>query len=117
MKLLKYTVALGALSGVANAQGLFDVNPNEIESEASPLRYNVGVAIGYDDNVNPTNFLPEESSLYVRAHVGANVVVRGPRTSWDVNATVGQTRNFDVGDNTNSTNVISYIHWNYILSS
>ncbi len=104
MKLLKYTIALSAISGVANAQGLFDVNPNEIESESSPLRYNVGVALGYDDNVNPTSGLAEESSTYAKVYLGANLVTRGPRTSWDVNAVISQTRYFDVDNNEDTTN-------------
>lgn len=104
MNLIKYTVAVGAMSGVVNAQGLFDVNPNETEGESSALRYTVGVAVGYDDNVNPTSGVAEESSLYARATVGANVVTRGPRTSWDVNAHVGYTNYFDVTNNDSTVN-------------
>lgn len=91
MKIIKYTAGVVMLSGVASAQGLFDVNPNETEYESSPLRYTAGVNFGYDDNVNPTSGRAEEDSAYVNGTLGANLVVRGPRTSWDVNATVGAT--------------------------
>lgn len=95
MKLIKYTAAATLLSGVASAQGLFDINPNESESDSSPLRYTAGVAFGYDDNVNPTTFGPEDSSTYVKADLGANLVVRGEQTSWDINAGVGATHYLD----------------------
>ncbi|MFT5906193.1 MAG: hypothetical protein ACI9E1_001799, partial [Cryomorphaceae bacterium] len=95
MKLIKYTAAAALLSGVASAQGLFDINPNESETESLPLRYTVGVSYGYDDNVNPTDFGPEESSSYVRLNLGVNLVVRDELTSWDLNATLGNTYNFD----------------------
>ncbi len=89
MKLIKYTTAAVLLSGVASAQGLFDVNPNESESESLPLRYTVGVSFGYDDNVNPTSSGSENSSSYVGLNIGANMVVRNEQTSWDFNASTG----------------------------
>ncbi len=83
------------LSGVASAQGLFDVNPNEIESESSPLRYTAGLNFGHDDNINPTSGAAEEDSTYVSGNLGVNLVVRGPQTSWDVSAVVGATHYLD----------------------
>ncbi len=93
MKLIKYTAAATLLSGAASAQGLFDVNPNESDDESSPLRYTAGVSFGYDDNVNAAS--AEESSTYVKGSLGANLVVRGEQTSWDVNAHIGATNYFD----------------------
>ena len=95
MKLIKYTAVVTLLSGVASAQGLFNVNPNESDSESSPLRYTAGVSFGYDDNVNPTSFGPEDSSSYVKGNLGANLVVRDEQTSWDMDATIGATNYFD----------------------
>jgi hypothetical protein len=102
MKLIKYTIAATLLSGTASAQGLFDVNPNETISESLPLKYTVGLNFGYDDNVNPTSLGPEESSSYLNATLGANLVVRNEQTSWDMNAMVGATNYFDdsVANNT-----------------
>lgn len=116
MKLLKYTVALSAITGVANAQGLFDVNPNETESESSPLRYNAGVTFGYDDNVNPTSGLADDSSTYARALLGANLVTRNARTSWDINAVVSQTRYFDTDANQDTTNARLAFNLNHRVS-
>jgi hypothetical protein len=95
MKLIKYTAAAAFMTGVASAQGLFDVNPNESESESLPLKYTVGVALGYDDNVFPTTPGPESSSSYMKGTVGANLVVRNEQTSWDLNALLGVTNYFD----------------------
>lgn len=83
------------MSGVANAQGLYGINPNEDENESSPLKWTASAAVGYDDNVSPTSGLPEDSSGYVRGELGANLVVRDPQSSWDINAVVGGTHYFD----------------------
>jgi hypothetical protein len=95
MKLIKFTAAATLLSGVASAQGLFDVNPNESETESLPLKYTVGVSFGYDDNVTPTTAGPESSSTYVRGNVGSNLVVRGEQTAWDINTDIGVTNYID----------------------
>jgi len=95
MKLIKYTAAAALLSGVASAQGLFDLNPNASESESLPLKFTAGVSFGYDDNVTPTTTGPENSSTYVKGSLGANLVVRGEQTSWDVSTTIGATNYLD----------------------
>ncbi len=97
MKLIKYTTAAVLISGVAaNAQGLFDVNPNESESESLPLQYTAGLALGYDDNVFPTSAGLESSSSYIKGTLAANMVVReDAQTSWDFNALIGATNYFD----------------------
>jgi len=95
MKIIKYTVAAVLLSGVSHAQGLFDVNPNEIEEESLPLTYNANLGFGYDDNVNPASAGPERSSSYLKGSIGANLVVRNEQTSWDINAAVTATNYFE----------------------
>lgn len=95
MNLIKYTAVATILTGAANAQGLFNVNPNEGDSESSPLRYTAGVSFGYDDNVNPTNGLAEESSAFIKGNLRANLVVRDQQTSWDLKAGVGATNYSD----------------------
>ncbi len=91
MKIIKYTAGVALLSGIASAQGLFNVNPNADESEVSPLKYTANVSFGYDDNVRPTSGLTEVSSSYLKGSLNASIVVRGPRTSWDISATGGAT--------------------------
>lgn len=103
MNLIKYTAVTVLLSGLASAQGLFDVNPNESVAESLPLRYTVGVSYGYDDNVNPTSAGPEDSSSYVGISVAANLVVRGELTSWDISVSTGETFNFDDSVENDST--------------
>ncbi len=97
MKLIKYTAVATLLSGVASAQGLFDVTPNAVEDDASPLRFTAGVSFGHDDNVSPTSSGAETSSTYIKGTLGANLIVRGPQTSWDINAVVGATNYLDDG--------------------
>jgi hypothetical protein len=92
MKLIKYTATAALVTGVASAQGLFNVNPVSELEESSPLKYTVGTSYGYDDNVNPTS--PGTSGVgspYSRANLGASLAVRDQQTSWDLNATVGVT--------------------------
>lgn len=106
MNLIKSTAVAVLLSGAANAQGLFDVNPNESESESLPLQYTASLAYGYDDNTSPTTPGPESSSSYVKGTVSANIVVRDEQTSWDLNALVGATNYFDdlvINDTTYNT--------------
>ncbi|MFT5632824.1 MAG: hypothetical protein ACI9SQ_000531 [Rubritalea sp.] len=92
MKLIKYTTVAALLTGIASAQGLFNVNPIAEETESLPLKYTIGISFGYDDNVNPTS--PGTSgvgSAYSRANLGASLAVRDEQTSWDLNVAVGVT--------------------------
>ena len=95
MKIIKYTAAAALLSGVASAQGLFDVLSSASESESRPLSFTAGVAYGYNDNANPTDAGPENSSSYASANIGASMIVRGEQTSWDFSASTGETYYFD----------------------
>jgi hypothetical protein len=112
MKLIQYTAVAALLTGVANAQGLFNIareqgqynkykasgqglystESNQAEEESIPIRYNVKTAFGYDDNVNPTSRgSAGVGSTYLDAKVGASLAVRGVQTSWDLSATFGTT--------------------------
>ena len=92
MKLIKYTTVAALLTGIASAQGLFNVNPISEETESLPLKYKIGTSFGYDDNVNPTSPITSGvGSAYSRANLGASLAVRDEQTSWDLNATVGVT--------------------------
>ncbi len=99
MNFIKYTVAASLFSGVASAQGLFDINPNEVLDESIPLTYTFGVQFGYDDNANPITATgtaaSDEGSSYVSADLTANLAIREPRTSWDINAGIGTTQYLD----------------------
>lgn len=85
--------------GVASAQGLYDLAPNDEAKESSPLKWSAGLEIGMDDNVTPT--VPqgfdghEDDVAYARAYVGASLVSLTPQTTWDVFARVGLIHYFD----------------------
>ncbi len=114
MNLIKYTAGIALLSGVASAQGLFDVNPNLLEREELPLRFTAGVSYGYDDNINTGNTsLTKDGSGYVKGSLAADLVVRGPRTNWDVNALIGETYYFNNGPAINDTLTNARLAFNF----
>ncbi|MGB0990971.1 MAG: MtrB/PioB family outer membrane beta-barrel protein [Akkermansiaceae bacterium] len=89
MKKQFITGALALASfGAASAQGLYDLAPNDEAKESSPIKWNAGVELGWDDNVTPTAGNNDEST-YVRAYVGATLVSITPQTTWDVFVRVG----------------------------
>jgi len=105
MKLIKYTTVAVLLSGAANAQGLFDVNPYESESESLPLTYTGAVTFGYDDNINPSSGIAEEDSAYLKGAVAAGMVVRNSQTSWDLKVGFSATYHFeDIRENDTAYN-------------
>lgn len=91
------TVLLATL-GVASAQGLYDIAPNDDAEESSPLKWSAGLSVGWDDNVTPTLAKGDEST-YVDAYVGAALVSITPQTTWDVYGRVGGHYYLDSPDN------------------
>ncbi|MBT8038544.1 MAG: hypothetical protein KJO21_13500 [Verrucomicrobiae bacterium] len=79
--------------GVAAAQGLYDIAPNDDATESSPIKWSAGLSASIDDNVSPT-VLPgtpgfENDVTSVNAYVGAALVSITPQTTWDVFARIG----------------------------
>lgn len=85
-----FTLSAAILAGMtsANAQGLFDIAPNDDARESLPLRFNVSANFGYDDNVVPLSGV-EDSSTYLAGYVGASMLSQSPQTTWDISARVG----------------------------
>lgn len=85
-----FNLSAAMLAGLtcANAQGLFDIAPNDEAQESLPLRFNVSGSIGYDDNVAPLSGFTD-SSAYVAGYVGGSVLSLTPQTTWDVSGRVG----------------------------
>lgn len=81
------TVLLATL-GAASAQGLYDIAPNDDAQESSPIKWNAGLSLGWDDNVTPT-LGNDDDVTYVDAYVGASLVSITPQTTWDVYGRVG----------------------------
>ena len=89
------TVLLASL-GLASAQGLYDIAPNDEAKESSPLKWNAGLSLGWDDNVTPTSVANSgDETTYVDAYVGASLVSITPQTTWDVFGRVGGHYYFD----------------------
>ncbi len=80
--------------GMASAQGLYDIAPNDDAQESLPLKWSAGVSLGWDDNVTPSAGNNDEL-LYVDAYVGAALVSMTPQTTWDVYGRVGGYYYFD----------------------
>ncbi len=74
--------------GVASAQGLYDIAPNDDAQESLPLKWSAGVSVGWDDNVTPTAGNNDEV-MYVDAYVGAAMVSITPQTTWDIYGRIG----------------------------
>ena len=85
-----FTLSAALLAGMtcANAQGLFDIAPNDEARESLPLRFNVSASAGYDDNVVPLSGV-EDSATYLAGYVGGSVLSLTPQTTWDVSGRVG----------------------------
>ena len=84
--------------GVASAQGLYDIAPNDDATESSPIKWNAGISYNIDDNVTPTITAGpgyEDEASSVTAYVGASLVSLTPQTTWDVYARIGATYYID----------------------
>ncbi|MEM9080821.1 MAG: outer membrane beta-barrel protein [Verrucomicrobiota bacterium] len=72
------------------AQCLYSIAPSDDEAADSlPLKWTVGVNVGYDDNVTPFSAGSDDSSLYTSAFVRATMTSVSPRTTWDLYAQAG----------------------------
>ncbi len=99
---MKKTIFAGAIAiasmGVASAQGLYDLAPNDDAQESSPVKWYATANVGYDDNVTPTITSGpghEQSAGYLSAYVGATFVSVTPQTTWDVYGQIGGIYYFD----------------------
>lgn len=81
-------------------QGLFNLVPDlELEDEGRlPLRWTLGVDLGYDDNVNAGGAifgLPAEDSFFLRAFIQATYAHSDARTNYQLDARLGAVYFFD----------------------
>lgn len=93
MKIITASALSLLAAGGAQAQGIFNVSPNETTDKSLPLKYTVSTALGWDDNVVPTA-KDGESSIYGTLGLAANFASSTPQTIFDINAYVGATHNF-----------------------
>jgi hypothetical protein len=105
-----------ALASSLCAQSLFDLAPDDTETDSLPLRYTAGVNFGYDDN--PTPLLGnEDESFYGQAYVGATFLNNSPQTTLSFGAQIGVIHYFDNldvrGQNVDDTAFTAslYLNW------
>jgi hypothetical protein len=90
-------------TGIANAESLYYIGSEAQES--LPLKWVVGMDLGYDDNVNPG--YGEDDSASVSPYVGVSFVNMTPQTTWDVYGRLGCIYYFDAPDTAGSEDVYS----------
>jgi hypothetical protein len=91
------------LAGSASAQGLYYVGNDAQES--LPLKWVVGGAVTWDDNVAPgAPGGTQDSSFGISPYVGLSFVSITPQTTWDVYAKLGMVYYFDAPSNVDDIN-------------
>lgn len=98
---LLFTTALAV--GVAQAESLYYVGSEAQDS--MPLKWQVGMDLSYDDNVNPG--YTEDGSMAISPYVGVSFVNATPQTTWDVYARLGCIYYFDAPDTVGSEDIYS----------
>ncbi len=107
-----------ALASSLCAQSLFDLAPDDSETDSLPLSYTAGANFGYDDNPTPL-YGNSDESLYGQAYVGATFLNNTPQTTTSVGAQVGLIHYFDnldvLGDNIDDTayTATAYLNWTH----
>jgi len=109
------------LAGSLCAQSLYDLAPDDAETDGLPLTWTAGVNLGYDDN--PTPLLGnDDSSLYGQAYIGAAFLKNSPQTTLSVGAQIGVIHYFDnldaLGQDVDDTSftVSAYVNWTHRVS-
>lgn len=92
IKLVTGAILLGSL-GLASAQGLYDLAPNDEAQESSPISWSAGVSYNYDNNVTPTVVAGspgyKEDASSISAYVGASMVNITSMSTYSIVARVG----------------------------
>jgi hypothetical protein len=109
------------LAGSLCAQSLFDLAPDDTETESLPLTWTAGVNLGYDDN--PTPLLGnDDSSAYAQGYVGVTFLTNTPQTTLSFGAQVGMIHYFDnldvLGTDVDDTSFTAsvYLNWTHRVS-
>lgn len=111
-----------ALASSLCAQSLFDLAPDDTQTDSVPLTYTAGVNFGFDDNPTPLSGGASNESLYGNAFIGAAFLNNSPQTTLSVGAQIGVIHFFenldfpgvDV-DDTNFTASV-YANWTHRVS-
>lgn len=110
-----------AMASSLCAQSLFDLAPDDDQSESLPLALTAGANFGYDDN--PTPLLGnDDESFYGQAYVGATFLSNTPQTTTNFGAQVGVIHYFDnldtggVDIDDSSFTASLYLNWTHRVS-
>ncbi len=90
-------IAFFAITGSASAQGLLGILPTLEDIDSKPLTFGVGVDLGYDSNVNTTEF-DETESTYLGGSLSADYRFVTERTIISLGISGGATYYFDQVD-------------------
>ena len=107
-----------ALASSLCAQSLFDLAPDDSETDSLPLSYTAGANFGFDDNPTPLAGNSDES-LYGQAYVGATFLNNTPQTTTSFGAQVGLIHYFDnldiLGQDIDDTayTATTYLNWTH----
>lgn len=115
-------IAVGmALASSLCAQSLYDLAPDDTQSDSLPLTYTAGVNFGYDDNPTPLAGNNDES-FYGQAYVGTTFLNNSPQTTLSVGAQIGVIHYFDnldiLGQDVDDTAFTAslYANWTHRVS-
>lgn len=109
------------LAGSLCAQSLYDLAPDQAESDSLPLTWTAGINVGIDDN--PTPLLGnDDTSAYAQGYVGVTFLTNTPQSTLSVGAQIGVIHYFDnldalgtdVDDTTFTASV--YANWTHRIS-
>jgi opacity protein-like surface antigen len=92
-------------AGIAHSESLYYIGSEAQES--MPLKWVVGLDLGYDDNVNPG--YGEDGSGSLAPYVGVSFVNMTPQTTWDVYARLGCIYYFDAPDTMGTDDVYGQV--------
>ena len=90
-KITATTLGLLSVSSLC-AQSLFDLAPEDGETESSPLFWTVGASLGYDDNPTPGS---DNETAYGVVYVGAAFLSQSPQTTVEFAGRLGYVHYFD----------------------
>jgi hypothetical protein len=109
------------LAGSLCAQSLYDLAPDDTETDSLPLTWTAGANVGYDDNPVPFSG-NDDSALYGQAYVGAAFLTNTPQSTMSFGAQVGVIHYFDNLDfgttevDDTSFTASAYLNWTHRVS-
>jgi len=111
-----------ALASSLCAQSLFDLAPDDTQSDSLPLTWTAGLNFGLDDNPTPLGQGGEDDAFYGNAYLGVTFLNNSPQTTLNFGAQIGVIHYFDnidiVGQDIDDTYFTTslYLNWTHRVS-